>query len=414
MRIAADHLFTGTSQTRPGRIVIEKGRIVDLLDPGESDLNLGEAMICSGLVNAHVHLDLSTQSQREFVADDFDAWLRGIVDLRRSMGPEGMTEAAAQGIEKCLSGGTTAVFDIDPSGHALSPLAESDLKRVVFREQIALAGSIDDLGPLNLFFDEKCHPNRELRALSPHSPYTVSTAAMDQLIDLCLARGIPWAIHVAEDVWEEELLTSGTGPGAEFLRKFDADPQSFVRGSGFIRSLAATGKLSASCLVIHGNHCTGEELDDMAAAGSSLVWCPSSHESFRRPPHPVAAALSRGVNVMLGTDGEISAGHLSMLKELRKARQAASELTAQELWSMVTVNPRSWLSRCGHGSLLGSGRLEVGDPADLIAVSIPDHTLPPMESALQGSVLACWIDGRVINSSAPADRRPLPSEKEKM
>ena len=98
MRIAADHLFTGTSQTRPGRIVIEKGRIVDLLDPGESDLNLGEAMICSGLVNAHVHLDLSTQSQREFVADDFDAWLRGIVDLRRSMGPEGMTEAAAQGI----------------------------------------------------------------------------------------------------------------------------------------------------------------------------------------------------------------------------------------------------------------------------------------------------------------------------
>ncbi|MGB1810059.1 MAG: hypothetical protein ACPHQT_07270, partial [Planctomycetota bacterium] len=50
------------------------------------------------------------------------------------------------------------------------------------------------------------------------------------------------------------------------------------------------------------------------------------------------------------------------------------------------------------------GRLQPGDPADLVAVSIPSHSeanTSPLEAALDGSVQACWIDGRVINSSAP-------------
>lgn len=71
---------------------------------------------------------------------------------------------------------------------------------------------------------------------------------------------------------------------------------------------------------------------------------------------------------------------------------------------MVTIHPRSWLARNGHSRLLGSGRLQPGDPADLVAVSIGDHHDPmksPLEAALQGSIQACWIDGRVINSCAP-------------
>ena len=100
MRIAADHLFTGAEETAAGRIVIENGRIVETLPPGESDLDLGPAMICSGLVNSHVHLDLSLPRDSDHVPGEFTEWLKGVVDTRRQLGPTGLTEVAVRGIEE--------------------------------------------------------------------------------------------------------------------------------------------------------------------------------------------------------------------------------------------------------------------------------------------------------------------------
>lgn len=47
MRIAADYLFTGEENPSPGRLVIENGRIVEILPPGESDIDLGAVILSS-------------------------------------------------------------------------------------------------------------------------------------------------------------------------------------------------------------------------------------------------------------------------------------------------------------------------------------------------------------------------------
>ena len=235
MKIAADHLFFGESETRAGRIVIENGLIVDLLEPGESDLDLGNALLCSGFVNAHIHLDLSIPPAKDHTPEDFGNWLGKVVESRRSLGPKGLSEAAARGIEECMASGTTAVFDIDPSGHSLQPLENSDLKRVIFREVISLTDEFEDQKSLLDFLGADFDPKKELRAISPHSPYTVSPMVMDRLLDLSKTLEKPWAIHVAESEWEEELLTSTSGPGADFLRQFETDPAAFHRGTSFIQ-----------------------------------------------------------------------------------------------------------------------------------------------------------------------------------
>ena len=404
MRIAADHLFTGEETSSAGRLVIENGIIAEVLPPGECDLDLGPTLLCSGLVNAHVHLDLSLDREGDFIPGEFADWLKGVVETRQRLGEAGLLEAAVAGIEESIQEGTTAVFDIDPQGHSCQALQDSDLKRVLFREVISLEEEMRDPPSIDGFLGENPDRSRELRALSPHSPYTVHPQAMKKLLHRCKEENLLWATHVAEAEWEKELLTQGTGPGAGFLQRFGAEPLDWKQGQSWIRTLSVENQLSSAGLIIHGNHCETEELDLLASTGAAMVWCPSSHAYFRRPDHPAPAAVEQGVEVLLGTDGRISAGHLSMLRELRSARRAAPQITAAELWRMVTVHPRSWLSRNGHRDLLGSGRLQPGDPADLVAISIPDSQGPstsPLEAAIHGTVQACWIDGVVVNFTDP-------------
>ncbi len=100
--------------------------------------------------------------------------------------------------------------------------------------------------------------------------------------------------------------------------------------------------------------------------------------------------------MLLGTDGKVSSGTLSMLDEMGAARAAAADLDIETIWQMAIVHPRQWLARAGHPQLLGSGTLKEGDPADLVAVSIPDGDGPLLERALAGEVLGTWIDGRAL------------------
>ncbi|HCW45605.1 MAG TPA: hypothetical protein DGU45_09890 [Planctomycetes bacterium] len=399
MRISADHIFTGADSVEAGRLVIENGIIQEILAPGESDLHLENTLLSCGWVNSHVHLDLSLPRDGDRVPGSFEDWLGSVVQSRRALGEE-LKEISAKGIEESIAAGTTAVFDIDPEGHVLDAIQYSDLKRVIFREVIALTREDDNSDAWIEFLNGTTDPRRELRALSPHSPYTVHPEILNSLIQLSAKKRLPWAMHIAEAAWERELLDTGTGPGAKFLQRFGADPSEFVRKTNLLKSLGNPEKSSPG-LIIHGNHCTTEEMAMIAESGSALVWCPSSHAYFNRPPHPAPQALSQGVPVLLGTDGQISAGHLSMLKEMNSAQKAAPTIPAIDLWRMVTTAPREWLSGLGQSHLLGSGKLQAGDPADLVAVSVPQGSGGVLERALNGKILGCWIDGRVKTWEAP-------------
>ncbi|MDE0961272.1 MAG: amidohydrolase family protein [Planctomycetota bacterium] len=404
MRISAQAIWNGCDTPHPGRIAILDGRIEQVLPPGPADLDLGEAILCAGFVNAHLHLDLSLPRPTETMVGSFDDWLRSVVEARQHLGEDGLTIQAAIGAEETLAGGTTAVFDIDPAGHSITALTDSPLRRLILREVISVNSQPGvDLDALGHFLGGAHDPSRELRGISPHSSYTVHPELLAKLLPWCREQGAPWAMHVAEPTWERQLLVDGRGEGARFLEGFGADPASFRRGHTMIEALRESGDLTRQSLIIHGNECSDDELAAIGESGSALVWCPRSHAFFGRAPHPAPRAAEEGLEVLLGTDGKVSAGTLSMLDEMGAARAAAADLDIETIWKMAIVHPRQWLARAGHPDLLGCGTLQPGDPADLVAVSIPEGDGPLLERALAGEVIASWIDGRALQPEMLGD-----------
>ncbi len=397
MLICARGIWNGTGQPQPGRLAISNGKIEAILPPPPAQIDLGEAILCAGFVNAHTHLDLSLTRPTPQLEGTFDDWLQSVIETRKNLGDDGIIVTAAAGADEALSGGTTAVFDIDAQGHSTTALSDSALRRVLLREVISLQAQPGvDQEALATFLAGSPDPERELRGVSPHSSYTVHPEVLAPLLPWIREQGIPWAMHIAEPEWERELLVEGTGEGARFLEGFDADPQQFQRGKTMIESLHDSKDLSAHGLVIHGNDCSADELKLIAEAGSALVWCPRSHAFFDRDPHPAPHAAAAGLTVLLGTDGKVSAGTLSMLDEMRAARSAGPDLDAEIIWQMATINARRWLAATGHPELLGSGTLKEGDPADLVAVSMAEGDGPLLERALGGEVIGTWIDGRAL------------------
>ena len=397
LRIASGAIWHGEGVPRPGVVVVEKGLIAAVEEPAEAKVDLGDALLCAGLVNSHCHLDLTIERATETLDGPFDDWLRGVVETRANLGDAGLIAAARGGIDALIAGGATAVIDIDPAGHSISALADSPLKRLVLREVIAFGeDGFPDFDLLAGHLTAGADNPRELRGLSPHSPYTVHPALLADLVSLSERHQAPWAMHVGEAPWEEQLLVEGSGPGADLIAGAGGDPREFRLGRTIIEELNARGLLSPRSLMVHGNESSERELRLLAEAGAALVWCPRSHDFFGRGPHRAAAAATYGLRVLLGTDGQVSAGNLSMVEEIARARSTAPALPAELFWRMAVTHPRDWFADAGHPRFLGSGRLQPGDPADLVAVSIPDGDGPLLERALSGEVLGTWIDGRAL------------------
>jgi cytosine/adenosine deaminase-related metal-dependent hydrolase len=130
--------------------------------------------------------------------------------------------------------------------------------------------------------------------------------------------------------------------------------------------LAEEGLLSPYTVLIHAVAAKQQEIDMIAAAGASVVWCPKSNLRILGRTAPVQDLLKAGVPVALGTDSRLT-GSGGLLHELKVAHDTKT-VAETELVKMVTTTPSAIL-RTARGSL-SPGRV-----ADVIA--IPDRTGDP-------------------------------------
>jgi hypothetical protein len=120
--------------------------------------------------------------------------------------------------------------------------------------------------------------------------------------------------------------------------------------------------------IVHGTALGDTEFTTMAAHGMSLVWLPHSDVTLYDQSANVPLALSKGINVSLGTSWSITGSH-NLLAELRFADQIdntrwGDTLSAYDLVQMVTTNAAKTLHL---QDVLGS--IDVGKKADLTVVS---------------------------------------------
>ncbi len=379
-----------------GIVEITDGRIFAVHDRSVPDaIDLGNAAIIPGLVNAHTHLELSDVATPLQPSDPFTAWLKAVIAYRRS---RSKTDAVARGTEESRRWGTTVIGDIagadwnpaqgDPAGPRVMAfleclgLAPERTATQLDRARAHLSGMTADDDP---DLDPQCpgrpetagalsHGVRQtrrpraiaLRGLSPHAPYSVHPDLFRGLVDLAVGARAPVAMHLAETRAELELLAGGTGPFRPFLEELgawraDAIPPG-TRPLDYLRELARLD----NALIIHGNYLDDAEIDFVAAHRNlSVVYCPRTHAFFRHDPHPWRRLLARDVNVSLGTDSRASTPDLGLWNELLFLRKLAPDLDPAQLLRMGT-----WNGACALGLETEVGSLAVGKAADLAVVDL--------------------------------------------
>jgi 5-methylthioadenosine/S-adenosylhomocysteine deaminase len=141
----------------------------------------------------------------------------------------------------------------------------------------------------------------------------------------------------------------------------------------------------------------------LADHGSSVAHCPSSNLKLASGFSPVAALLSAGVNVGLGTDGAASNNRLDGFQEMRQAALLAKAVArntevvpAHQALEMATLSGARAL---GLDKAVGS--IVPGKRADLAAIDLSAPELSPVFDPVSHIVYCAgrenvshvWVDG---------------------
>lgn len=366
-------------------------------------IDLGETLLLPGLVNAHVHLELSDVERPPLPAGGFIEWIAAIRARNRTNEaelPARMAKAIAIGAAQCLKSGATCVGDISRNCQLTRPvLARSPLRGVSFGEVIALGklrGQRDDA--IIRALDGRGIGERLRIGITPHAPYTVEPEAYRWCMTYAVVGKRPIATHLAETPFEEPFLRQHAGPFRELWERIGEWDEAVPRFDGTpVQFAKALFLLDHRALLAHVNYCDDADLDLLARGNASVVYCPRTHAYFQHPPHRWREMLGRGINVAIGTDSCASSGDLDLLADLRLVHQLAPDMPPDELLRLVTINGARALKMEDE-----VGSLEPGKRADLAAFRVAGAD--PLRAMTQTSVAAAgvWVDGQPVGPASRA------------
>ncbi|HKX13095.1 MAG TPA: amidohydrolase family protein [bacterium] len=369
-----------------GDTIAYVGATEGLPDEAERDpdtIDLGEVVICPGLVNSHSHLELTAMQGLPYPGE-YVAWIKTLMAAKTGAEPQVQDEAFHQGILQSLRGGTTCVGDHVSVGANLEALVRSPLRGRAFIEVLGVvpevaADMLKAAVHLQKAWENKS-PNIQL-CPSPHSVHALAPEILAKTLNLPEP---VFSIHLAESQCEFDYFSRKSGAMHDFIAS-RGQPLEREADSA-VRELAKLGKLNGRLMAVHGNYLDGPDLELLAKAGASLVHCPFSHGYFGHGPFPLTQARAAGLNIALGTDSLASASTLSMLEVMREMEKEFPELKREEIFTMATLNGAKALKL---ESVCGS--LEAGKKADLIA--LPSAGFHPLDALFRAETVEAILIG---------------------
>jgi 5-methylthioadenosine/S-adenosylhomocysteine deaminase len=360
-----------------GSVSVANGRISYVgsrrQDGGQS-VDLGDAILMPGLVNAHCHLELTVM--RGFLEDlDFRRWILRLTSAKRAvLSSEMLLDSARAGLEEGIAAGITTYADTCDSGVVIDAMRESGVRGVMYQELFGpdpaqCAASIGDFAARL----ERLRPkeNDLVRVgISPHAPYTVSDDLFVASAALARKENLPMAIHIAESEVEHRLVVEGKGAFADGLRGRGIDIRPRARSP--VALLAQLGVLDVRPLLIHCIRADAGDLAAIASHRSPVAHCPISNAKLGHGIAPLLEMLAAGIDVALGSDSMASNNRMNLVEEARaailmqRARVGTHEaLSAADVLELATMG-----GACALGLESEVGSLEVGKSADLAAFEI--------------------------------------------
>jgi cytosine/adenosine deaminase-related metal-dependent hydrolase len=335
-------------------------------------VDLGEAAILPGLVNAHTHLELSWMRGRIGAFDRFTDWVRTLMALRAAHAPSEpyAVAAASDAIAEAERSGTALIGDVSNTLACVGAFQARGVSALVFHELIGF--NPDD--PAAMVRRARARSSAlpcsgDLRvAIAAHAPYSVAPPLLRAIrADLDAHAAARSSVHLAESGEEVEFLRSGTGPWRTVLEEVGAwDPRWTPPACDPATYLDRHGFLDERILAVHGVQLANTELRSLAEKRMTIVTCPRGNIKTGAGAPPVRAFYEAGLRVAVGTDSLASVDDLNLFSELALMRRLAPDVPAARLLASAT---RAGALALGFDSDFGA--IEPGLRARLIAVHVP-------------------------------------------
>lgn len=388
--------------------IVIRGRRIEAIGPWRSlsrgyrgqRLDLREALILPGLINAHCHLDYTGMAGLFPPPRSFTDWIKQITVTKQSWSDEEFRNSWLNGAAMLLRTGTTTVADIEAVPSLLPRVWKSTPLRVFsFLEMTGIRSRRDPRRILQKALAQirRLHHGRCRTWLSPHAPYSTKPDLLRRSAEATRRRRWTMTTHVAESAAEHEMFMRRRGEMFRWLQRNERDMSDCGNVSP-VQHLHRNGALGPHLLAIHVNYLGRGDAALLAETGTHVVHCPHSHSYFKHRAFPYRTLSQAGVNICLGTDSLASTYHprgkppeLSLFAEMRQFLARHPKVRPATILGMVTVNAAKALGRCGK---LGS--LSPGAEADLIAIPFGGSARHASLAAVtfEGHVMASMIGGR--------------------
>jgi cytosine/adenosine deaminase-related metal-dependent hydrolase len=361
-----------------GAVAVREGRIVHvgtrawvlehLREEGRVVERHLDGVLMPGLVNAHTHLQYSRMGAVGAGRyDGFDDWATSFSAVY-DRGDLDWGAAAAEGAQALLAAGVTAAADIATDPPAVSALADAGLHGIAYWEVMNWSNAAWRRGGREqVIADLERVPTTPGSGLSPHAPYSLDAEPLLDIPDIVRAHGGRLHIHLGESHFE------GARAGAPDWHFAGVESFRALRESGFGASATEfvdrLGVLGPDCHVAHGVYMTEDDRALLRARGTSVALCPRSNEVIGLEEPPVAAYLTEGSPIAVGTDSLSSSPSLDPMADVaalariaRRQGYARADLHERLLSAATFGGARAMGIDIGPDRL---GQLAVGAVADL-------------------------------------------------
>jgi 5-methylthioadenosine/S-adenosylhomocysteine deaminase len=304
-------------------------------------------------------------------------WLRTrIWPAEAKLTDDDVYAGARLGILEMIRGGTTFFNEMYWHRPALVRAAEEMGVRAMIGQTIINAAGEEILNQQKkelerLAAEEPVSPSGRVKlCAAPHSIYTTNTDELRWISEIAEKYDLLVHIHLSETQGEVD----------DCIRLHGCRPAILLERVGLMKS---------NLVIAHGQFLDDDELELIGNAGASLVTNPAANLKLATGGiFPYARARVAGIRVCLGTDGAASNNTLSMIEAMKLAallakhrEESATVLPAREALEMATTTPAEVFGD-------GSGRIEVGAPADLILVDFSGAATQPLHDPVSQLVYA--------------------------
>ncbi len=374
-------------------ILIKDGKIEKIganlfqADSGEDVIDAGGNFIIPGLTNNHSH---TAMTLLRGVAEDVNTadWFNKYVWIyEQSLTPRDVYVGTLLGAAEMLLSGVTSVADhYFYMDQAFKAYEDSGMRANLAWAVFGLGDEAEKQYETAMDFTENYmgKNSRISISLGPHSPYLCPDDFLKKIVNKSEELGIPMHIHVSET--EEQV--------AGMLKE---------RGMTPVEVLDRNGVLREGTILAHAYWASDSDLDVIKKRGAGIAHCAKTYMKFGDINDFLPRALSRGVNVALGSDGSASNNTINIFETARDAAllakcavRNAESARLEEILPLMT-----------NGSVMGLdsyGEVEEGAAADLVIIDPSSPNMLPgysvfadiLYSLNERNVDTVIVDGRVV------------------